>query len=422
MRKRESVLSVILAGMIGVVACQASPSVTSQVVPTVTATAEIVGDSTAFPAETPLAQPTTEPINSGENGFQELLSYVSQQWLERHAGDVLGMGIQLADVAQVRQDLSIPVITGASSSKEKVDLILALNNQNFDITSVDSKSPTSYQRYGWDIADVDQALIFRDDYTSIVRGKFDPACIKDRLVAQGYQASAYGDFTLFLKANKPTKHEPQFAVKDDTVIIGWNEAPVRSLIDRKATGRPGLDQSAAMQKLLPHLADAWGVYLAPRGSLDDYSLWLRVQSMTAKDQPFYKSWLDARVKKAGQIAWDALAISWQGKQPINLQFLYLYPTQDEAQKDVDLVKESLTTAPFLSRNEPWGKMLKLETVAADDGLILATATTSNDGLVGNAINGEEWALFPIRSVSAEVSAASTPSATTSIESTQLDSG
>jgi hypothetical protein len=414
----------IFAGLIILAACQAGQPVAPQVTSPTPTVAVSAGDAAAFPTETPSVQ--TMPASSGsiENGFQELLSYVSPQWIERHDGDVFGAGIQLADVAQVRQDLSIPLITGASSSKEKVNLILGLSNQNFGVTPNDSKSPSSFQKWGWDIADIDQTLTFGDDYTSIMRGNFDRPIIKDRLEAQGYQASTYGGFTLFLKAGKPARQEPQFAWKGDTLIIGWEEATVRSLIDRKTSGKAGLDQSATMQKIMPHLAGAWGVYLAPRGSLDGYARWLQLQSMTAKDQSFYKPWLDARLKRAGQIAWDALAISWHGKQPVDLQFLYLYPTQDEAQKDTDLVKESLTTAPNFNRNQPWGKVLNLETVEIDDAFVVATVTTTNESLIGKAIRDEEWALFAIRNVPTAANAANTPSsaATTSTEATQLDSG
>jgi hypothetical protein len=424
MRKHAWMFPFIFAGLINLAACQSSQPVAPPVSSTAPTVAVSAGDATVLPAETPPAQSMPVSSDSSKNGFQELLSYVSPQWIERRNGDVLGAGIQLVDVAQVRRDLSIPPITGADSSKAKVNLILGLNNQGFDVTSIDSKSPSSFQKWGWDVADVDQPLIFRDDYTSIMRGNFDQSIIRDRLEAQGYQASTYGGFTLFLKAGRPSKQEPQFAWKDDTLIIGWEEATVRSLVDRKTRGKPGLDQSAAVQKIMPRLAGAWGAYLVPRGSLDGYARWLQLQSMMAKGQSFYKPWVDARLKQAGQIAWDALAIRWQGKQPTNLQFIYLYPTSDEAQKDVDLVKESVTTAPSFNRNQPWGKVLNLGIVAADDALVVATVTTTNESLLGKAIRDEEWALFAIRNVSTATNTASTPNsaATTSTETALLDSG
>jgi hypothetical protein len=423
MRQRAWMLVFIFAGLFNLAACQSGQSVAppSSTAPTV---AVFAGDATALPADTLPAQSMPVSSDSSKNGFKELLSFVSPQWIERRNGDVLSAGIQLVDVAQVRRDLSIPPITGADSSKAKVNLILGLSNQDFGVTSLDSKSPSSFQKWGWDVADVDQSLIFRDDYASIMRGNFDQTIIRERLEAQGYQASTYGGFTLFLKAGKPSKQEPQFAWKDDTLIIGWEEATVRSLIDRKTSGKPGLDQSAAVQKILPRLAGAWGVYLAPRGSLDGYARWLQLQSMMAKDQPFYKPWVDARLKQTGQIAWDALAISWQGKQPTNLQFVYLYPTPDEAQQDVNLVKESVTTAPSFNRNEPWGKVLNLGTVVADDALVVATVTTTNESLLGKAIRDKEWALFAVRNVPTAANTASqpNPAATTSTETTLLDSG
>ena len=425
MLNRANVLLVVLTSVIGLAACQPGQPTVPQEVPTNVPTATVLVDGEpAVNSETSAAPAEFAPGESNTAGFQELLSYVSPQWIERQQGDVLGAAIQLVDVAQLRRDLAIPPSTGADQAREKTDLILALSNQGFDISSIDDKNPASYAKWGWDVADIEQSLVFADDFSAIMLGHFDQSVISSRLEEKGYQASSYGGFTLFLKDVKPLKQEPLFAWKDRTLIISSDEGTLKSLIDRKASGKPGLDRSAAMQQILPYLAGAWGAYLAPRGSLAGYPLWLRMQAAVNSDQASAKSWLAARSNRAGQIGWDLLAISWRGKPPIALQFLYLYPTAADAQKDVELVKESLTTAPSFRLNQAWGKSVALETVEARDMLLVATATTNNESLVGTAQLNEEWSFFPIRSVATSADGASSPdaAATTSTESTPLDAG
>jgi hypothetical protein len=425
MLNRVSVLLVVLASVIGLAACQPGQPTVPQEVPIDAPTAtESVDGTTAVNSETSTTQAELTLGESNTDGFQEILSYVSPEWIEREQGDVLGAAIQLVDVAQIRRDLAIPPITGASPPREKTDLILALSNQGFSISLIDSKNPSSFAKWGWDVANIEQSLVFADDFTSIMLGNFDQSTISDRLEEKGYQASSYGDFTLYLKDVKPMKQEPLFAWKDRTLIISSDEGTLKNLIDRKASGKPGLDRSAALQKILPYLAGAWGAFLAPRGSLEGYPLWLRLQLAVDSDQASAKPWLAARSNQAGQIAWDMLAISWRGKPPITLRFLYLYPTAADAQKDVELVKESLTTAPSFRLNQAWGKSLTLETAAARDTLVVATATTNNEALVSAAWLNREWALFPIRSVATSANASSSPNAavTTSTESVPLDSG
>ncbi len=425
MLKRSPLMALIAALLLALTACQsAAPAATpTPVAPTVESTLAptVPAPTVPAPTEVPATSTPEPPATLDTAGWRELLSYVSPEYLDRRSGDVIGPGIGLLDVAQVRADLSIPMISGEDPSKAKINLILGLNTQGFGLKPLDSTSPSFFGTWGWDIADVDQVLLFHEDYTYIVRGRFNNSAIKAAFEKQGYQSSAQGEFTLYLKEVKPPKHQqPQFAWKADTLIIGETEAAIKSLIERKASGKPGLDEAPALQAVLERSMGRWGVYFAPPGSMSGYAYWLKIHSMLASESSVYRAWVEARSGQDAAIAWDVMAVSWQGKLPSDLQFLYVYGTEQQAADDVDLVKSSMTDAPDFNHNRPWSKVLTDVTVERERNVIIGQATTTNEGLLGSAIQNEEWALLPIR-VGASAASAAQPSATRP-DVTALDNG
>ena len=340
----------------------------------------------------PTATITPEPVPS--TGLRALLKFVSPYWAQTGSGSVLGTGLCYLDVAQIRADLNIPPITGEDNSKAKAGLILGLNTQGFG-SPLGSTMPNSFQERGWDIADVDQALAFLDDFTTVLHGNFSRAAIRDRLREQDYQVETRGDYQVFTKAAQGTKEYPQYAVKDDILIYSSNQGVLESLVDRDRYGKPGLDQEASLQSLYDQLAGSWGAVLAPRGDLAGYKDWLTYLSYLRKDNPLYQSWVEERIDQEPTGVWDLWAIGWKNKSPTRLQFVYHYPTQQDAADEVDLVEQALKESPSLSYNQLWGDVLKPSQIAQQGNLIVATATGTSEQLVSKLISSEEWGLLPM---------------------------
>ncbi len=392
MHRKYVIELLIVLALIGPTACQ--PGQLPAAAPTSVPTAPpspIAPSLTTTPALSSTAPPAPAVVDS----LRTMLKYVSPQWDQPDSSSVLGQGLYYLDVAQIRRDLNIPPVTGEDESKAKSSLILGLNTQGLG-SPLDCISPGAFKKWGWDIADVDQALIFRDDFTTVLHGNFGRPTIQERLREQGYQVAQRGDFTLFTKEAKSFTEVRQFAVKDDTLISGWNQGIVESLVERQRLNKPGLDQKTEMQPLLDQLSGSWAAFLAPRGDMNGYKDWVVYQSYLATDQSLSKDWLKERLDREPLGVWEIVAIGWKGKQPTQLQFVYRYPTRQDAADDVELVKQALTESPAIHYNLPWGKVLNFDQATAKDNLVIATVTTTKETLISRVIDNQEWGLLPIR--------------------------
>ncbi len=365
-------------------------------------------------ASAPTTAPVPLPVRA--DALPLLLSYVSPEWANDHTGDVLAGEIVLLDIARMRHDLNIGPITGTDNRKAKLPLISGINMQGYGADYMDADY---FKQWGWDMADVDQQLLFLDDGTLILLGHFDRPAIKERLAAQGYQARPLGDFTIY---TKDAPRASQFALKADTLIISPKTSVVESLIERKGAARPGLDQHPAIAAFLPHLDDIWGVVFAPRGDVAAYSRLLEALStMPEASVPPMKQWLEARREQTPQIAWDVMAVGWRGsKTSTDLTFLYYYLSTDDARQDVALLKTALTESPsFWGRSRLWADLVALKDVTAQGKVLIAQATTNSKSLIGASITNSDWGFLPIRSVGKSTAAPPSPSG---IVTSTLDSG
>ncbi|HLF26137.1 MAG TPA: hypothetical protein VJG32_07365 [Anaerolineae bacterium] len=365
--------------------------------------------------------PTEEPIHAVKAGsLKSLLEYVSPTWADSHGWGVIGPALHFFDIAQMREDLDIsPTLTGADEFKAKIDLILGVNSQGFSMAPLGIKEPDAFERWGWDIADLDQALCFEDDWTTILRGDFSRPEIKERFVEQGYRLRPAGEFMLYLKDEEPLC----FAQTSDLMIISTSPTVIESLIERKTSGRPGLDRDPAMKAFMNQLNGAWGAFLAPRGDAGAYSGWLYwMEELYGKSKDPIRSWLDQWKDQQPQIAWDVMAVGWRGSPSTHaLTFLYSYPSPAEAEKDVELVKAALTESPAFAAARTWANLLQLDSVEVHERILAATASTTSDELIAHAQRDENWGFLPVRPVPAEQAVAedwSSPDA----EVTELGSG
>jgi hypothetical protein len=417
MIKRIISLFALLAAGTSLIGCgqgtvQPASATPTDVLPTESPTRAV----TSAPVATLAPTTTPPPMPVRSDALPLLLGYVSPEWANDHTGDVLAGEIVFLDIARMRYDLNIAPITGADDRKAKLPLIAGVNLQNY---GADYMDPNYFEQWGWDMADVDQHLLFPADGTLILLGHFDRPAIKDRLAAQGYQARPLGDFTLYT-SNAPRAN--QIALKADTLIISPKTSIVESLVERRQAARLGLDQQIAIAAFLPYLDNAWGAVIAPRGDLAAYARQLEAWSkLSEASVPPMKQWLEARRDQTPEVAWDVMAVGWWGsKTTTDLTFLYYYPSTDDVRQDVALLKTALTESPtLLRRGRLWADRVTLKDVAAQGHILMAQATTNDKALIGTSIANYDWGFLPIRSVDKSTAAVA---AAGSVVTSTLDSG
>ena len=352
---------------------------------------------TGSPTMPTLEATATSQATPVPHRLETLLAYVPQSWADVHVPVGFGPAINFLDVAQIRADLGIPAITGADSRQAKQDLIRGLNTQNLRFGPVGMDWSYSFDEWGWDIADVDRVLHLRDFDVSILVGNFGRPEIREHLSTKGYMPSKVGDFTVFTADEAAL----QFALKPDTLIIGSIEDEIdvlETLVRVRAARQPGLDEHPTVVAILDQLDGVWGAVLAPSPDIVTYAEQvvpnLRVPSEF--EQFLKEKFLEAEIEAYG---WDFMAITFQGLgEETTLHFLYHYPSEGEASKDIGLVRRTLTETPYLSRRgRIWSDFMDLESVEVRGTILVARARTRSKHLIGSALEGFDfWGFLPIR--------------------------
>lgn len=336
------------------------------------------------------------------SAFQTTLRVVPQTWAKTHAPVPIGPLVVFVDLARMRTDLELPPITGESSREEKQILLRSLNTQGLQFSALPvGLGDEAFQEWGWDLADIDQALYLADIEASIFWGNFSRPQVPDRLVQKGYTRGASGDFATFTSETMRL----QLAWKPDMLIAcpRYEETDVLAWLMELATGQqPGLDTYPAAIATMEQIGDSWGVLLSPSPdypALDQELRAMQDQLRYLCPDPSCEELFGTRgeVLPAG---WDLMAIAYQGVgDETLLTFVYHYPSAGEAQQDVELVRQTLTETPRLAaaRGLLWGDYMTLDSVEVRGTLIVAQLRTKSPGLIGTALAKRDyWGFLPIR--------------------------
>lgn len=365
-------------------------------------TATLAPTSTPAPTATPTTMPTPTQASTGMERFQVLLAYMSSEWADNHPYEALPPGILLFDVARMHTDLGLPPMTGADDRKVKLGLISGMNTQGFGLAYLDLTNASAFDKWGWDIADVDQLLNDLSGGITILLGDFERPEIEERLLSKGYQARRVGEFIVYTEGTE----QVEFAIKSDTLIISQDESEIERLLQHKPSTGRGLNRHPSVVALLDHLGDdAWGIWITPHGDADAFSAYaqnaLDVISKIEKKEIANRF---AEFYKPGQgveFEWDMMALGWREQNDLTaLTFLYHYPSEEEAQKDVPLLRKILTEMPNLTHRgrRLWGDIISLQSVEARDTVVKAVATTNNKTLIGPSYPNRDFGFLPFRAV------------------------
>lgn len=349
---------------------------------------------------TPSPTPTRPEGETSQAALQGVLRYIPPQWANQHPTGFLGPLLFFLDFARMRADLGLPEVTGADSREAKIEFLKSLNTQGLPWAekSLAPLSGGAFEKWGWDVADVDQALYVPDLKTSILVGNFGRPEVEERLLAMGYEQQPYGTFDLFLAEDK----ELGFAVKPDTLLISPYPEDLEFLMVRGMFSPSGLDRHPSVAAVLEHLGSPWGAVLAPSGDpegLDPYFEDLLLVSLQPKAEDFIKEY---RLGVELEMGWDFMAIAFRpADSATSMRFLYHYLNQVQAEKDVELVKWTLREAPFLaSKWQTWGDVLSLEEIEVRGSILRVETTTRGKSLLGSSLTRYyDLNFLPIRATS-----------------------
>jgi len=347
--------------------------------------------------------PSAAPASPVMERFRPLLEYVPAEWADKHPYEAISPGILLLDIARVSADLGLPPVTGADDRKAKLGLITGLDHQGLlacgGAPDMDWNSGSAFDEWGWDIADVDQVLCDRQSGTAVLLGEFGRAEIGERLSEKGYKRRDAGPFTIYsAEAGKGT-----IAVKADTWIVSRDKSEVERLIEQKKSNL-GLHRHPAVAELLNRLSeDVWGIWIAPSGDAGQFEAYAQGQlamfsqinkPLADRFREFYKE------GDAVEFGWDALAVGFvSGKDKVTtLTFLYHYPSEDESQKDVSLLKRTLSQMPVFSNAgiRLLADLLTLQEVEATGSVLEAEASTRSRSFLGSRFSSMDFWFLPFR--------------------------
>lgn len=376
------------------IACDAltPPAATPTTGPTVAPTAPPTEPPpTATPEPTPTVVPTATAVPSG--ALKTLLGYIPPLWADFHPDRLQGIrdALHFVDVARMREEMGLPPVRGEDSRQAKLEVITKLNPQAaIGAADLHPESGSTFEQWGWDIADIDQSLFFPASGVSILLGNFGRPQIRERLLQKGYDERAVGEFTIYTSDGTPR----EIALKPDTLMISSRLSILENHIRWKMASLPGLDSHASVAPLMKYLQDTWGAILAASGTPEAYSEELRLPAELQTELEKY------RVGGVHYAAWDFMAIAfWGSGETDTLRFLYHYPSSEEANKDVELVRVALTEMPSLhssARIQTWGDLLTLESVQVEDSVLIAEATTSRRGFMATSVVNLNFTFLPLR--------------------------
>jgi hypothetical protein len=222
--------------------------------------------------------------------------------------------------------------------------------------------------------------------------------VGELLSERGFSQTQDSGFSVFRKDGATY----QFALRSDMLIIapaqGDESAVFATMIARAADPEPGLESHPAVQPLLERCQGVWGAVFTPSPDVVTYAR-ERVPGLALPDEydKFLREWfLDVQVDAYG---WDFMAITFKGAgDRTALRFLYHYPSAEEAQRDLELARKSLTETPLPHyRGRILADYMTVDAVEVQDSTLVAQAQSQSKVLLGNLLQGfDYWGFMLVR--------------------------
>ena len=327
---------------------------------------------------------------------KSLLSYISEGWLNLHMpSPYFGPFIFYIDYERIRDAEHLGAINSSYSPEEKraYQSMIDKSTQGIEMFPASHspiQEPMFYEKWGWDITDISQALYLPDFEILLMRGTFDIHLMQNKLAERGMHKIQEEGFVIY---EQPALF---YAFVSDVVVVGTNKIsdPTMFITSMKMFH----DQGTSSLADHPFIQDAynadnqpWGLVLMPS---PDISL---LNTPPPAPPDLIEKWNDlfGGFTPIQQPGWDIMTASFEGDgNRTLLRFSYNYENPQTASKNLEDIRKILTESPsFFILGRKWSDFMTLERIVTVDDSIVAEAVTSMPGLLGQAIMSNDTGPF-----------------------------
>jgi hypothetical protein len=372
-----------------------------------------VNESTPLPTATqaPSATPEPSPTNEASSGldetspYAELLSFVPSRFVDMHLPVSFGPAIYLLDLDQVRADLGIGSINGASDYREKLDLVIALGEASQGLPiypeTVFPIGSSAFDEWGWDFADVNTALHLPDFGATVLSGDFSRQEVIQKLEQNGvrWPDPNISDFSIYSVQDDTAA----VAMKPDTLIVVKGDISAEPIYDKNDVIATlivtdfefsGIGEHPVVDELLTELSDYWGVVLTASPDVVAHYTALSEDFASSLPPSIAENYEEMFNSTLAPLPWDIMAVGFTNTDTgTDLILAYHYPAGGIAPTEMDVARTALTEPTSLQyRNLQLIDMLQLNDMQIGDDLFVVNATTKDRAFLGNALENRDYSI------------------------------
>lgn len=334
----------------------------------------IIENTTEITSPNLSSTPAPDPI-------EELLSYLPVEWIDQHPAELTGPMVYYLDFEIIAKDLDLPDVSGTDDRQAKLPLITGISTQGLPFTpeAIDPLSATSFSDWGWDIADVSQALFLPDREVSIILGTFSIETVIDALTERGYTSGQSDQFAVLLDSASTQC----FAVSQNMILIAPSSGELEEIIQQKS-GTSTIAGDLPHFRQLISLADSMhGFILISSGDLVALGERLGFFAVPLANSTDLRPYT---------YDWDFAIIAFHYAEGGTIMDIgYAFPTDQEAEVNLPIIHESLTITPsFRNPSLTWADLITLKSITNDENLVVAQATTAGETFLGTTFRAKDY--------------------------------
>lgn len=313
--------------------------------------------------------------------IRELLAYVPPEWVDQHPPEILGPIVYYLDFDTMSRDLGLPDVTSADDRKNKLPLITGVITQGLPFTTntIDPMSADCFENWGWDIADVSQAIYFPGKSISILTGSFSIETVTNALTARGYTSMSTGEYTLFVGPDEIQG----FAVSEGILIIAPSRDELEAAIQQKASTAANAGDLSQLRQLLSLTQSPYGFVLVASGSEIAVNEQIGILPQEVADDfdscPY-------------QSDWEFLVITFHPEEKIfHLNIVYSFPSHQDAKTYLPLIEKMLTMIPsYRNLSLTWADLIAIDSIKNEANLVIVEANTDGKNFLRSTFEQRDY--------------------------------
>jgi len=279
------------------------------------------------------------------------------------------------------RDLGLPDVTSADDRKNKLPLITGVITQGLPFTTntIDPMSADCFENWGWDIADVSQAIYFPGKSISILTGSFSIETVTNALTARGYTSMSTGEYTLFVGPDEIQG----FAVSEGILIIAPSRDELEAAIQQKASTAANAGDLSQLRQLLSLTQSPYGFVLVASGSEIAVNEQIGILPQEVADDfdscPY-------------QSDWEFLVITFHPEEKIfHLNIVYSFPSHQDAKTYLPLIEKMLTMIPsYRNLSLTWADLIAIDSIKNEANLVIVEANTDGKNFLRSTFEQRDY--------------------------------